>query len=255
MKKRKIKLRYDNILAFVIVAICLMVLIYSSFNIINWYISNKKNAEIKDELKESIVIEEVPIEDNDDEIKEEYIIDFKELKAKNNDTIGYIKVNNTNIDYVVVQGKDNSYYLKHNFNKEWNISGWIFGDYRNKFDGTDKNIIIYGHNTKDNSMFGTLKNVLNEEWYKNEDNQKIVYVDEKGTHYYKIVSIYTITKSEAFMSVEFNENEFKEFINSIKSRSIYNFNIEVEENDKLLTLSSCTPGGSGRVILHAKLID
>ena len=77
---------------------------------------------------------------------------YEEDKIKNPDIKAYIKVNNTNIDYVVVQSSNNNYYLNHNFNKEYNTAGWIFFDYKNKLDGTDKNIIIYGHNTKDNSM-------------------------------------------------------------------------------------------------------
>ena len=97
-------------------------------------------------------------------------MDFTELKKQNPDTVAHIKVNNTRISYVVVQGNDNEYYLNHNFNKEKNRAGWIFADYRNSFDESDKNLIIYGHNMKDGSMFDTLIKTIDKEWYTNKDN-------------------------------------------------------------------------------------
>jgi len=66
--------------------------------------------------------------------------------------------------------KNNEFYLNHSFDKSENLGGWIFADCKNKFNGTDKNIVIYGHNMKDNSMFGTMQKILNPEWYNNEEN-------------------------------------------------------------------------------------
>ena len=131
-------------------------IIYSTYNIVIWYKHINENKEVLKEIKKNIKIKEEKVE-----------IDFNKLKEINPDTIAYLKVNNTNIDYIVVKGKDNEYYLKHNFERNWNVAGWVFGDYRNHFDETDKNLIIYGHNTRDGSMFDTLINVLKEEWYLN----------------------------------------------------------------------------------------
>ena len=156
----------------------------------------------------------------------------------------------------MVKGNDNSYYLKHNFEKKWNVAGWIFGDYHNKFDESDKNLIIYGHNTKDGSMFGTLKNVLNKDWYENEENHKVVLVTEKGTYYYQVFSTYSIKPEDYYINTEFKDNdEFDKFIKKLKSRSIYDYGIEVSGEDKILTLSSCIGDGTKRVVLHAKLIE
>lgn len=79
------------------------------------------------------------------------------------------------IDYPVVQASDNSFYLTRSFDKSKNSAGWIFADYRNKLDGTDKNIILYGHNRLDNSMFATLNNTQKESWYNNPENKYITY--------------------------------------------------------------------------------
>ena len=155
----------------------------------------------------------------------------------------------------MVQGNDNDYYLKHNYNKNKNVSGWIFADYHNRFDDTDKNIIIYGHNTRDGSMFGTLKNVLTNNWQQTDNNLIITLVTEKDTYYYKVFSTYEIIPEDYYLKTEFKDtNEFDRFINKIKDRSNYNYNIEVNPSDKILTLSSCTIGGKTRVVLHAKQI-
>lgn len=255
MSKKKRKIKYGNLIAFMVIIAGIGLVIYSSYNIITWYLANKENAKIKEELQENIVIKKVEDTEDEKEVVEQYQIDFKSLKEQNNETVGYVKVNDTNIDYVVVQHNDNSYYLKHNFEKSWNNAGWIFADYHNKLDGTDKNIVIFGHNTRDNSMFGTLKSILNEEWYKNEENHRVVFVTEKGTYYYQVFSTYSIKPEDYYINTEFKtDDEFNDFIKTIKSRSVYDYNIEVSKEDKILTLSSCIGDGSKRVVLHAKLI-
>ena len=244
MKKRKLKLR--NIATILFFLLCLFGVIYSLINIINWKKDVDNNKEIKEKVKKNITIDE----------NGSYNIDFESLKKQNEDTIAYLKVNGTNIDYVVVEGNDNSYYLKHNFNKEWNIAGWIFSDYRNKFDENDKNIIIYGHNTKDGSMFGTLTNVLERSWQENKDNLEITLITEKGQYKYQVFSTYSIIPEDYYITTDFNTSEdYTKFINTIKSRSNYNYNIEVDSNDKILTLSSCIGDGKKRVVLHAKLVE
>ena len=247
MTKRTLKKKYVITLISIFTIICLIGVIYSLINIINWKKNVNDNKDIHEKIKENITVNE-----EDNLIK----IDFKSLKEQNSDIIAYIKVNGTNIDYVVVKGNDNSYYLEHNFNKEYNIAGWIFADYHNKFDDTDKNIVLFGHNTKDGSMFGTLKNVLDKNWQENENNSEITLVTEKGQYKYKVFSTYSITAEDYYINTIFNnEDEYSKFINQIKSRSNYDYNVEVKSNDKILTLSSCIGDGKKRVVLHAKLIE
>ena len=247
MVKRRLKKKYRITLISIFTIICLIGLVYSLINIINWKKDVDNNKNIVEEIKENITVDE-----EDDSIK----IDFKSLKEQNSDVVAYVKVNGTNIDYVVVKGNDNSYYLKHNFNKEYNIAGWIFSDFHNKFDESDKNIVIFGHNTKDGSMFGTLKNVLDKSWQENEDNLEIILVTEKGQYKYQVFSTYQITPEDYYINTIFNnDDEYTKFINKIKSRSNYDYNVEVSSNDKVLTLSSCIGDGKKRVVLHAKLIE
>ena len=157
------------------------------------------------------------------------------------------------MEYPVLRATNNSFYLNHSFDKSKNSAGWIFADYRNKFDGTDKNIIIYGHNMRDDSMFGSLKNILNSAWYDNEENTNITLYTENEKSIYKVFSIYKIESEDYYIKTEFsNDNEFEKFIETLKKRSIKNFNIDISKEDSILTLSTCANNNKYRVVLHAK---
>ena len=169
MERKKNKRYKKVILNIIIYMILLFVLTYSGIKIFKWYKDKTNNNKIAEQIKSAVIVDDK----NEDENKEEYTVDFNKLKEQNNETVAWIKVNNTNVEYPVVKASDNSFYLNHSFDKNQNLAGWIFADYRNKFDNTDKNIIIYGHNMRDNSMFGSLKNILNSDWYDNEENTDI----------------------------------------------------------------------------------
>ncbi len=246
-------MKFIRLKLWVIITIFIFLLIgtaYYSYKVIVWYLHIHENNTIQQKIEESIQIIEQDTEE------EQYNIDFKTLKEMNPDTIAYIKVNNTSISNIVVKGENNSYYLNHNFEKKWNVAGWTFGDYRNHFDGEDKNIIIYGHNTKDGSMFNTLINVLDKTWYENPDNHTVILVTEKGLYHYQVFSSYSIIPEDYYITTNFpNNNEFSQFLRTLKSRSIYDYGVEVTDEDKILTLSSCIGDGQKRVVLHAKLIE
>lgn len=234
----------SKILITLIQIVLIAVIIFSGIKIIEWIKSNKKNKDIMSEIKENVVINNEMDSNN-----EEYKIDFAKLKQKNSDAIAWIKVNGTDIDFPVVKGTDNSYYLTHNFDKEKNKAGWIFADYRNKFDGTDKNIIIYGHNMKNGSMFASLKDVIKEEWYNNENNKYIALITENENCKYQVFSVYQIETEEYYLQT--NISNFKEFVEKIKGRSKKKFNVDIKETDSILTLSTCADNTKYRVVLHA----
>ena len=244
--KKKFRLKTWVIVLFFIIS--LIGVIYYSYKVVMWKIHTDENKRIKEKLDQEIII--TP---SKEEVK--YEINFKSLKEQNPDTVAYLEVNNTNISYVVVKGNDNSYYLNHNFKKEWNVAGWIFGDYHNKFDETDKNLVIYGHETKDGSMFGTLNKVIEKDWYENKDNHEVTLVTEQGKYIYEVFSVYSIKPEDYYINTIFNDKEFDDFVKTLKKRSIYNFNTDVTKEDKILTLSSCLYEGRQRVVLHAKLVS
>ena len=243
------KKRINKIIYLVLIIAFSIIFIYSGYKIVSYLIDNSNNREIKTKTKKYI-----KVNDDTQTIERKYNIDFQKLKEQNPDTVAYLKVEGTNIDYVVVKGNDNSYYLSRNFDKNYNVAGWVFADYRNKLDTTDKNIIIYGHAIRDGSMFGTLKNVLTEEWQKNEKNKKIELVTENGEYIYEVFSTYIVNEEDYYITTDFINDEFENFIKKIKDRSNNDYKVDLSDVTSILTLSACSDDDKGRVVLHAKLI-
>lgn len=237
-----------NIPSIILMCFFIALLLYSGTKIVIWYMNNQNNKKISDEISELVTIDET-------KENEKYAVDFEKLKEKNADVVAWLKVNGTNIETTVVKTTDNDYYLTHNFNKEYNSAGWIFADYKNKVDGTDKNLVIYGHNMRDDSMFGSLKWVINEDWYNNEDNKYITLITENETQVYEVFSVYQIEKEDYYIQTSFDtEIEFNTFVETIKKRSKKDFNVDVNKEDTVLTLSTCANNNKYRVVLHAKKI-
>ena len=239
-----------KVIKIILIVISILIILYSGYRIIDRYLDGKRNRKISNSISENVKNNK----SNSYESLKKIKVDFKKLKSINEDTVGYIKVNNTKVDYVVVKSNNNDYYLNHNFYKEYNIYGWIFTDFRNRFDGSDKNIIIYGHNTDNDEMFSTLENVLNEEWYKNEENLYIPFITEEEKMIFKIFSIYSIEPEDYYIETEFVDNDFLSFVDKLKSRSIYDFNQNIKRSDKILTLSTCLNDGDKRLVIHAKRV-
>ena len=241
----------SSFVLYIFLIILLGTLVYSGYNIVEWKLNNDKNKQIKEETSQYITIEKN--EDATNEIQEKISVDFESLKQRNSDVVAWIKVNNTEIDYPVVKGKDNSYYLTHNIDKEYNKAGWIFIDYRNELNDKDLNTIIYGHNMKTNLMFGTLKNALDDNWNNKPENRYLTLITEQGTNKYEIFSIYEIEAEDYSIKTNFkNTEEYLMFLNKMQERSIKNFNVELTTEDRILTLSTCTNDRYHRLVVHAK---
>jgi len=244
-KSKKLKRCILNFLSILF----LIIIIVSIFNIIQWLRSNRKTEIIMEELSNVVTVEKV------NENKEKINVNFDQLKSTNSDTIAWLKVNGTNINYPILKSTDNDFYLFHSFDKSYNKAGWPFVDYRNKLDNTDKNIIVYGHNRRDGSMFSTLKNILNKSWYTNEENKKITFITEQGNFEYQVFSVYQVKEEDYNTTTTFDSIEkFNQCVLEAKERSIYNFNVNVKESDNIITLSTCANDNRYRVVLHAKLI-
>lgn len=182
-------------------------------------------------------------------------VDFNELLKKNPDTVGWIKVEGTKVNYPVVQSTDNDYYLSHAFNKTANQGGWIFADYRVNFKDFGKNTIIYGHNMNNKTMFGSIPNMLYNGYLSNSSNYYIKISTPTSNSVWKVFSIYTVDPQTYYLKTNFKSEPYSKFLSTLKSRSIYNFGIDVSENDKILTLSTCDNTGTKRVAVHAKMIN
>ncbi len=249
MKRLRLKKANLFLLCFIII------FIYSTTKLIFHYkdlYTNKKNHDnlIKKVIKKS--------KSNDSEVVEEENIDFNELLSINPDTKGWIRYNQKKINYPIVQTTDNKYYLTHTFEKKYNTAGAIFMDYRNDY-LNDQNVILYGHAMDDGTMFGSLEDMDNNNFFENDANNyiEILTIDNKLIKY-QIFSYYIIKKEDYYITTSFNnEALYQEFINIIMRRSKRNFNVEVNVGDKILTLSTCYGIGNtkNRRVIHAKMIN
>lgn len=273
MKKKKFSLKrvkWKNIILTIILLLSITTFIYSLKNFINWNKDNIKSEQIINEINDLNVVTETNNEETTEIINSEeekpksiywsYIkmnlinVDFKELKERNNDTVAWIQVGGTNINYPVVQTKDNSYYLTHSFDKKYTDAGWVFMDYRNDSNNFGKNTIIYAHARKDRTMFGSLKNILTNDWYKDKNNHIIKLSTETENTLWQVFSVYHINTETYYITTSFkSDNDYKDFIKTIKNRTALYFNTNVTEKDKILTLSTCYTKKQ-KVVLHAKLI-
>jgi len=266
MKKKRRK----KIVVFIVNIITISTLIIGGIGIktiIDYKEDQKEAKNLQKELnlqKEEIInlVETEKKEEQNIEIEIEEIIDpkitalFEDLLNKNSDTVAWLKVNNTDIDFPVVQSKDNEYYLNHNFKKKYNEIGWTFADYRNNFPELDDNTIMYGHTYRNSSLaFSSLKTVLNKSWYNNEENHIIEFTTEKKAMKFKIFSIYTVKNTNDYLKINMNEEEFNKYIEKAKKRSIKNFKTEIIYGDKIITLSTCYNTSNYRLVVHAKLIE
>ena len=182
-------------------------------------------------------------------------VDFNELLKKNPDTVGWIKVEGTKVNYPVVQASDNNYYLSHAFNKTANQGGWIFADYRVNFKDFGKNTIIYGHNMNNKTMFGSIPNMLYNGYLSNSSNYYIKISTPTSNTVWKVFSVYTIEPEVYYLKTNFRTEPYDKFLNTLKGRSVYDFGIDVTTDDKILTLSTCDNTGTKRVAVHAKMIN
>lgn len=268
--KGKIKRRLIKIFCFILLIVFLIIFSISVLELKKWSNDNKETTKIIENIQNEIEI--VEVQDNEttelvssvvEEETSDYWyytkfslidVDITKLKEKNSDTVGWINVNNTNVNYPYVQNGDNNFYLDHSYDKTYNDAGWVFMDYRNNSNLDNKNTILYAHSRLDDSMFGSLSETLKSKWYKNKDNHIIRISTETENSLWQIFSIYKIKEESYYITTDFSKDEdYLTFLNTIKERSIHNFNTTLNTTDKILTLSTCYSDDI-RTVVHAKLI-
>lgn len=178
----------------------------------------------------------------------------EDLSNINNDFRFWLEVDNTNIEYPVVQGIDNYFYLKKDIYKNYLSSGSIFMDYRNNFK-TDKNIIIYGHNMKNKTMFNNLEKFKEKEFFN--QNNKIRIFDKDKKYIYEVFSAYYVDPNYNYIIPNFdNKEEYISYLENIKNKSLFKSNININSDDKIITLSTCSyETQDTRTVVHGKLIE
>ena len=176
------------------------------------------------------------------------------LYDKYEDYRGWIKIDNTNINYPIVQGKDNSFYLDKDINKNYLSSGSIFMNYLNH-GFNDENTVLFGHHMRNKTMFAQLKKYKEKEFFYG-NNDIVIDVENGKVLKYKVFSAYVTDAKDNYIKTNFDDKaQYKEFLEDIKNKSLYKSDIDVNENDKIITLSTCSyEFNDARMVVHGKLL-
>lgn len=239
-----------RVIKYVILLISITILCFSVYSLYKIKDEHKKNDDLKQELIEEINIPDIPSEET------KFTVDFEKLKNINSDVVGWIIMEGTQVNYPIVQGENNFYYLNHSYEKKYSSFGSIFLDYSSSSDLSDKNSFIYGHHTRNGSMFGELKKYMNTNFF-NEHPSFYLYTPN-GNYKADIFSVYTAdalsdSYNQSFSSLE----DFKLYIDLIKRKSRFAIDVDVNyETDKIISLYSCSHESESeyeRYFIHAVL--
>ncbi len=273
--KRYLEENYLKQIIFTTLKVCSLIIFMIvgsvfSYILYNNYQSEKKVEEIREEIDEIMkdaddsepepVPEPVVPQGNGEapvQVPEERMIEsYEKLLSINSDTVGWLTVPGTKIDYPIVQTSDNSYYLQRNFKRQKDYNGWVFMDYRNDPKTLDTNTIIYAHNRYYSGvMFGTLGNVTKKNWYNNPDLHYITFNTMHKKMTWLVFSVYSINVTSDYLYTNFNTNEeYQKFLTMITNRSMYYFGVPVSVGNKILTLSTCLDNNK-RLVVHAVLMN
>ncbi len=260
-KRKKGTWLYD-----VAIGVCILVFLVSAFFLGQWLYENYQAGKLVNELQsmagvsESTVVEEgvevlPPVEEEKPILLSD--LSLEQLKQQNSDTVGWIRVSGTNVNYPIVQTTDNDYYLKRDFYHRWTNAGWIYGDYRSNFNDlkANKNLIIYGHGRRDMSMFGSLEYCRRDWWLNNPSYHTIHLTTPNESSVWRVFAVYTTSVDFYYIQTNFYyDGEFTNLVNEMKARSLRDFGVEVTEDDTILTLSTCTTDAD-RLVVSAVLVE
>ena len=165
--------------------------------------------------------------------------------------VGWIRVGGTEIDYPIVKGNDNDYYLNHNYKDEYNVFGAIFMDYRNDENFSDQNTIIYGHNNVRAGNFKDLHKYENKDFFK--EDRFIEIYSLSGYKKYKVFAVYNADPYDKFRSPSYSDEDGKKLLAYIKERNLVS-GVMPEEIKDMLTLQTCSPGDT-RLVVQGILVE
>ena len=242
---------------------------FSAYKLITIWLEYRQGTEEYNDLQEFVLSGPVTVTAAEDEvtvvegveIEGEVIepgpqIDFEELKKVNQDVIGWLQVEDMpDINYPIVQGKDNDYYLHRTVKGTYNFAGSIFLEHTNKPDFSDPHSIVFGHNMKNGSMFGKLKQFGSGDFF---DKRHYFWICTPDRNYkYEIFSVQEVVSGgEAYTLFSGPGPELAEYIEKMKAQSaVATPDIAIDPNSKVVTLSTCTTNTVKRLIVQGILVN
>ena len=255
MKAKRVKTSNKK---YILVPLIILLITLLSYLFYNFYI-NIRDKKLSENLQNRL-INSISTNEINNDTKNELMEEVKELQKENEDVKAWIKINDTNINYPVVQANDNDYYLYRNYKKENSNYGSIFIDSNSNIENPNSNIIMYGHNMKDGSMFKDLLKYADEEYYNN--HKYIEFVTNTSSSTYEIIAVF---KSRIFYKNEKNvfryykctnlnnEQDYNYYVNNCKELSLYDTGVNAEYGEQIITLITCEYSSeNGRMVVVAK---
>ena len=235
--------------------------VFAGYQIYREYSARQESADTYTDLEKFVDVSEFRRDEEPDETtssesgetqapKNDPAIDFDALTAINPDCVGWIHIPDTVINYPVVQGSDNSYYLKHLFNGKWNSGGCIFLDSRVSSDISNRHSIIYGHHMKDGTMFSGLTKYKKQDYF--ESHPVALYITPQATYQINFFAGYVAGVNETAWKVVFqSDEEYETWIQEIQEKSWIETDLSPAVTDRVLTLSTCSyEFDNARFVLH-----
>ena len=235
-----------DIIRKIILAICIVVFIYSAYNLITILLDYKKIDDEFNDLRNEYV-------ENVDQKSQYMNINWQELLTRNSDVIGWVAIPDTNINYPILYGETNDTYIRTTIDKEYSIAGSIFVDSNNHNPFVDLNTIMYGHNMKNDSMFSDLNEYLDSEYGKTHP-YVYVYLPDGTVSKYKIVSAHKI---DAFNEIyNLSNSDTTSFYQNILKDNTMSVEFDQDGTTPMIMLSTCATydvDDPSRVVIHAQL--
>lgn len=242
MKKKVRQNKKNNKLKTIILLLLVIIFICGISYIIYYFYNSNKEKQVNENILNKVDIDTTQITDT----KTERMLQVEELKKENQDIVGWIEIKGTNINYPVLQGTDNQYYMKHTYTKDYSKDGSIFLDKSYDWNIPSNNLLLYGHNNKNGTMFQDLLKYKEESFYKEHPSIRFTTIDEDCQ--YEIISAFlsrvyyedeqNVFRYYYFVNAE-TEQEYNDFVNNAKKVSIYDTGVTATYGDQLLTLSTC----------------
>ena len=245
----------NSFLSNIILVIAVITFLYSGYQLYGIMADYKEGEDEYEEIKEMVITE--AFTEVEEEVEPEFKVDFDKLLALNDDVVGWIKFDEpAQISYPIAHGTSNNQYLRKTLEGKRNTAGTIFVDYLNKGDFSDENTFIYGHNMRNNTMFGQLKKYRDKEFYDQYPYFYIYTPDGRKTTY-EIFAIRAVEDtSDAFQIGYGNEEGFQKYLDLARKQSLYQTDVEVPVDSKIVTLSTCIRGQSDkRLLIHAVAVN
>lgn len=246
---------------FVLLAVFLLTFVVSAAMLVHVFLEYSKAEELYAELQNEFVEIEVippPVEQEELPPAEKtastpITVNFNKLLKKNSDAVGWIYCEDTVINYPVVQAKDNKKYLHADLDGDYLRSGTIFVDYRNGSVGKDRNFLIYGHDMRNNSMFGSLSEYKKQSYF--DAHPVLYYLTPDGNYRIELAIGAVVDTDDLIYLTNPDKEAFVEYLTRLKRKSTFQSSVELSMEDKLVTLSTCSyEFDNARYIVIGKLI-